>query len=69
MLNGELVFLNIDTVTNIVWMLDKEEDARTKNFLTGRGEDERKREKRRSRSSQGGNKAGTKEGNLNKLAL
>jgi hypothetical protein len=54
---------NVDAVTNIVRVLDEQEDTRTEEFLGSNREDEGQRKKGSSRSGESGDEAALEEGN------
>ena len=61
--NSEVVGSDINTVSDIVRVLDEQENARSQDFLGGNGEDEGQREESCSSGGQGSGEAGVKEGN------
>ena len=54
---------NVDAVANVVWVFDKEEDARAEEFLGGDGEDEGEGEEGCAGCGEGGDEVGILEGN------
>jgi hypothetical protein len=55
-LNDEARFRDLDPVTNVVWVLDEEEDARAKDFLRRGGKDEGHGEQSRAGTRETGSK-------------
>lgn len=54
--------VNLNAIADIIGMLDKQEDARAKEFLSGDGEDEGEREEGSSGSSESSDEAALEEG-------
>jgi hypothetical protein len=54
---------DVDTIADIVGVLDEKEDTRTEEFLGSNREDERQRKQGSSGSGEGGNEAALEESN------
>lgn len=60
-LDNKLLVVDVDAVTNIIGMLDEEENARTEELLSGGSEDERERKQSCSGSRNNGDEAALEE--------